>query len=128
MPAKSFDSGGNQRRTGQEDGVSLAWVWSQYKGELSASDGQSPVAMKQGETGMTLNDRTKRGLILAVAALAGLISFWLAALLLIIAALLIAWGQQPKQTEEFIGGLPFGEQLLKALTQLDEMLSSRTAG
>jgi hypothetical protein len=45
---------------------------------------------------------------LAVAVLAGLTSFWLAALVLVLAAVLIAWGQEPKRTEEFVEGLPFG--------------------
>jgi hypothetical protein len=74
---------------------------------------------------MVLSDRTKRGIIIAVAVLAGLTSFWLAALLLVLAAVLIAWGQEPKGTEEFVGGLPFGNYLLKALAQLDLLLSSR---
>ena len=74
----------------------------------------------------TLNARTKRGIILAVAVLAGLISFWVSALLLVIAVSLIAWGQEPKRTEEFLGGLPLGNYLLKALAQADVILSSRT--
>jgi hypothetical protein len=74
---------------------------------------------------MVLSDRTKRGIIIAVAVLAGLTSFWLAALLLVLAATLIAWGQQSKRTEEFLGGLPYGDYLLKALAQLDLWLSSR---
>jgi hypothetical protein len=76
---------------------------------------------------MVLSDRTKRGIIIAVAVLAGLTSFWLAALLLVLAAVLIAWGQQPKGTEEFLGGLPYGNYLLKALGQLDLLLSSRNS-
>jgi hypothetical protein len=53
---------------------------------------------------MALSDRTKRGIIIAVPVLAGITSFWLAALLLVLAAALIAWGQEPKRTEEFVGG------------------------
>jgi Helix-turn-helix of DDE superfamily endonuclease len=37
-----------------------------------------------------------------VAVLAGLTSVWIAALLLVLAALLIAWGQAPKRTEAFV--------------------------
>jgi hypothetical protein len=35
-------------------------------------------------------------------------------LLLVLAALLIAWGQAPERTEEFVGRLPGGNYLLKA--------------
>ena len=68
---------------------------------------------------MVWNNRTKQGAIIAVAVLVGLTSFWLAALFLAIAALLITWGQAPKSTEDFMGGLPGGDLLLKALAQLD---------
>ncbi|WP_363351101.1 hypothetical protein [Methylocystis echinoides] len=74
---------------------------------------------------MSFNDRTKRGIILAAAVLAGLISFWLALLVLLLAALLIAWGQEPQKTEELLGGLPYGPSLLKALAQIDLLLSSQ---
>ena len=74
---------------------------------------------------MALSDRTKRGIIIAVPVLAGITSFWLAALLLVLAAALIAWGQEPKRTEEFVGGVPYGKYLLKALAQFDLLLSSR---
>ena len=68
---------------------------------------------------MALNKRTKLGITGAIAVLAGLTSVWLAALLLVLAALLIAWGQAPKRTETFIGGLPGGDYLLKALARID---------
>ena len=74
---------------------------------------------------MALSDRTKRGIIIAVAVIVGLTSVWLAILLLVLAAVLIAWGQEPKRMEEFLGGLPYGNYLLKALAQLDLLLSSR---
>jgi hypothetical protein len=41
-----------------------------------------------------------------------------AALLLVLAALLIAWGQAPERTEAFIERLPGGNYLLKALANL----------
>ena len=52
---------------------------------------------------MALNNRTKLGVILAVAVLAGLMSAWIAILLLVLAALLIAWGLMPERTETFVG-------------------------
>ena len=74
---------------------------------------------------MVWNNRTKQGAIIAVAVLVGLTSFWLAALFLAIAALLITWGQAPKSTEDFIGGLPGGAHILKAMCLVDALLSSR---
>ena len=71
---------------------------------------------------MAWNKRTRLGIIVAVAVLAGLVSFWLALLLLAVAAFLIVWGQEPKRTEEFLGGLPGGAQLLKGLAQLSAVL------
>jgi len=74
---------------------------------------------------MALSNRTKLGIALAVTVIASLASVLLAVLLWALAAFLIAWGQQPKRTEEIVEGLPFGDRLLKALAQLDLILSSR---
>ena len=51
---------------------------------------------------MVLSDRTKRGIIIAVAVLAGLTSVWLAALLLVLAAVLIAWVSNPNAWRNFL--------------------------
>jgi hypothetical protein len=74
---------------------------------------------------MALNYRTKLGTALAVGVVVGLMSFMLSVMLLAVAAFLVAWGREPKQTEDFIGGLPGGAQLLKWLAQLDAALASR---
>lgn len=74
---------------------------------------------------MALNSRTKLGIALGVAVLAGLTSISLALLLLALAGFLVVWGREPKRTEEFVGGLPFGNHLLKAMAQLDSIISSR---
>ena len=74
---------------------------------------------------MALSVRTKRGIAVGVAVLAGLTSVWLAALLLALAGFLIVWGRDPARTEEFVGGLPFGSHLLKAMARLDLIISSR---
>ncbi|MGD9656848.1 MAG: hypothetical protein AB7U61_04270 [Methylocystis sp.] len=71
-----------------------------------------------------MNRRTKMGLALGIAVSAGLISFLLAILLLALAGFLIIWGRDPERTEEFVKGLPFGNYLLKAMAQLDSMISS----
>ena len=68
---------------------------------------------------MAWSNRTKLGIVLIVAVLAGLTSPSLALLLLVLAGLLIVWGQEPKRTEEFVGRLPYGDRLLKTLAQLD---------
>lgn len=72
-----------------------------------------------------MNHRTKMGIALGIAVSAGLTSFLLALLLLALAGFLIVWGKEPKRTEEFVGGLPLGNYLLKAMAQLDSIISSR---
>ena len=67
---------------------------------------------------MAMNNRTKLGITIAVAVLAGLTSVWIALLLLILAVFLIAWGQAPEQTETFVKGLPYGDSILNALSKL----------
>ena len=72
---------------------------------------------------MALNDRTKLGITVAVAVLAGLTSVWLAMLFLVLAVLLIAWGQAPERTKDFVGRLPGGNYVLD---KLDAMLRDRS--
>jgi Flp pilus assembly protein TadB len=63
------------------------------------------------------------GIAVAVAVLAAIAgSVWIALPLLVIAALLFAWGLEPKRTEAFVGRLPYGNYVLKALAKLDSML------
>jgi hypothetical protein len=67
------------------------------------------------------------GIALAVAVLATVASAaWITVLLFMLAAFLMAWGMQPKRTEAFVGRLPWGNYLLKALAKLDLMLSGRS--
>ena len=66
------------------------------------------------------------GIVLAVAVLATVVSAaWITVLLFVLAAFLMAWGMEPKRTETFVGRLPWGNYLLKALAKLDLMLSGR---
>jgi hypothetical protein len=66
------------------------------------------------------------GIALAVAVLGTVASAtWITVLLFVLAAFLMAWGMQPKRTEAFVGRLPWGNYLLKALAKLDLMLSGR---
>ena len=74
---------------------------------------------------MALSGRTKLGIALAVAVIAGLTSVWIAVLPLILAVFLIAWGQAPERTEAFVKGLPYGYSFLNALAKLDLTLSDR---
>jgi hypothetical protein len=65
------------------------------------------------------------GIAVAIAILAMFVPILIAVPLFVLAALLIAWGLQPRRTEESIGRLPFGSSyILKALAKLDSMLSS----
>jgi hypothetical protein len=67
---------------------------------------------------MAVNNRTKLGIAVTGSVLAGLTFPWIAVLLLVLGVLLIAWGQAPESTEAFVGRLPGGNSLLKALDQL----------
>jgi hypothetical protein len=64
------------------------------------------------------------GIALAIAVLAAFVgSFMLLTVpLLVISALIFAWGLEPKRTEEFVGRVPYGNYVLKALAKLDSML------
>ena len=66
------------------------------------------------------------GIALAVAILAMFVPVLIAVPLFVLAALLLAWGLQPKGTEAFFGRLPYGNYVLKALAKLDLMLSGRS--
>jgi len=74
---------------------------------------------------MTLNKRTKLGVTVAVAVLAGSHPVWLVMLVLVVAWLLIVWGQAPERTESYVGGLPGGKLLLKALARIDRFFGHR---
>ena len=63
---------------------------------------------------MALSSRTNLGIIIAVSVVAGLAFIWLALLLLLLAAFLIAWGQAPERTETFMKGLPYGNSIIRA--------------
>lgn len=67
---------------------------------------------------MALNNRTKLGITLAIAVLAGFTSVLIAVLILILAGFLIAWGQTHERTEAFVKGLPHGDSILNALAKL----------
>jgi len=63
------------------------------------------------------------GIAIASAVLAIFVPIIMALPLFVVAALLIAWALQPKGTESFIGRLPYGNYVLRALAKLDSMLS-----
>lgn len=65
------------------------------------------------------------GIAAAIAVLAVFVPVLIAVPLFVLAALLIAWGLQPRRTEEFVGRLPYGSSyILKALARLDSTISS----
>jgi hypothetical protein len=63
------------------------------------------------------------GAALAVAILAAVAVVWIAVPLFVLAVFLFAWGLEPKRTEAFVGRLPSGNYLLKALAKLDLIIS-----
>jgi hypothetical protein len=64
------------------------------------------------------------GIAMVVAILATIVrAALLAVLLFALAAFLIAWALDPKRTEAFVGRLPLGNYLLKALAKLDSIIS-----
>ena len=58
---------------------------------------------------------------MAVAVLAGLTSGLAGMLVLVVAWLLIVWGQAPERTKSFVGGLPGGNYVLKTLARIDQI-------
>jgi hypothetical protein len=76
---------------------------------------------------MARRDRITLGLALAVTGVAvmGREFPWIAIPLEIFALFLIVWGREERRTEAFIGRLPGGKYLLRALLQLDLILSPR---
>jgi hypothetical protein len=100
---------------GNEASAPLAWVWSQYQGEASQTQSESE--------GTSQRTTIKRGIILLVGVLSGFMSAWLSVLLLTLALFWIAWGWEPRRTEDFIGRLPMGSFILKAATRLNRLLS-----
>jgi len=75
---------------------------------------------------MALSSRTKLGITIAVAVVAGLTSVLISVLLLLLAVLLIAWGQAPDRTETFVKGLPYGSSFLGLLTKFDLTQTDRS--
>ena len=59
------------------------------------------------------------GIAVAVAVLAIFVPVLMALPLFVVAALLIAWALQPEGTEAFIGRLPYGNYVLRALAKLE---------
>jgi hypothetical protein len=64
------------------------------------------------------------GIVLGVAVLGAVMGshLLLCLPLLVIAMLLFAWALEPRNTEEFVGRLPYGNYVLKALAKLNSML------
>jgi hypothetical protein len=78
-----------------------------------------------------VRDRITLGIALIVAVVGGMSgSLYVAFPLLLLAIFFIFWGRAPLRTEEMIGHLPFGEDLLRALSHLDKVISPpvETAG
>jgi hypothetical protein len=74
-----------------------------------------------------MRDRISMGIALAVAVFAAIMGafVWIAVPLLVLAVFLFAWALEPTRTEAFVGRLPYGSYLLKALAKLDLVLPGR---
>jgi hypothetical protein len=72
---------------------------------------------------MSYDPRTKRGALIGVSVIIGMFFPLLSLILLIISGGLIAWGREPQRTEEFLDGLPFGQELKNALAKFDAFIS-----
>ena len=85
-------------------------VWAAADSRASRRGGRSAFGSRHArfrdnwEGIMALNKRTKLGVTVAVAVLAGLTSGLAGMLVLVVAWLLIVWGQAPERTESFVGG------------------------
>jgi hypothetical protein len=80
-------------------------------------------AARSGESTMAISNSTKIGVVLAIGVLGGLSSMLLSLLLLVVAGLLIAWGQNRQGTEAFFASLPYGNYSAKAFSRLSAILS-----
>lgn len=109
-----------------------AWIWSQYRAIIVETADEPDE-----EASMTIEDdrvvpirptsqktnRIKYGFLIASSVLVGLFFPWISALLLLLAALLIASGLKPQQTEDFLTSLPAGKIIIEYLSKFDEFLS-----
>ncbi len=114
--------------------VSKAWVWDAYRGVVDVDAKSSPEGRKesadvvrlrpvQGAGQKASGARTKFGAAIAVSLLVGAFFPLLSFLLLLISALLIASGREPEKTRDMLAGLPGGDYVNKALSQVDGWLS-----
>ena len=122
---------------------SKAWVWSQYQGIITQNtakpakptsnepfDEERVVPFKpikqeafDSKTGKAINNRTKYGIMVAVAVLSGMFLPLISIFLLVIAGLLIASGREPKKTEELMSSLPGGNYAISLLYKIDSLLT-----
>ena len=77
-----------------------------------------------------IRETISMGISLAIAVFAAVMGafVWIAAPLLVLAVFLFAWALEPTRTEAFVGRLPYGNYLLKALAKLDLVLPGRELG
>jgi hypothetical protein len=123
-----------------------AWVWSQYRGVAtepgSRASGVAESTTRENDRVVSIRSvytneaaqrattssasatksRSKIGALVAISVLTGLLFPMISILLLILAALMIASGQEPERTEKFLTGLPGGALLLTLLAQVDRLL------
>ncbi|RTL80202.1 MAG: hypothetical protein EKK29_19870 [Hyphomicrobiales bacterium] len=106
--------------------TSKAWVWSQYCAVVPDDEATAKPLPLFGrgapeDKSPTTGDRTKRGLILAGAMIIGLFFPKIAFLLLVLSALMILSGLEPKRFEDFMETVPGGGVVLKILAISEQL-------
>jgi hypothetical protein len=93
--------------------------------ENSQSHSDGPQADKQSisASNFVLNNRTKKGIMLASLVIFGMLFPTASILLLIVATVLIVSGQASKQVDEFLKTVPFGDHVSRAISQIEKVLS-----
>lgn len=106
--------------------TSKAWVWSQYRAvvpEDRATANPLPLfGSGSPEEKGAPGGRTRRGAALAIAMIIGLFFPKIAFLLLIVSALMILSGLEPKRFEDFMQTLPGGGAVMKLLAIVEALL------
>jgi hypothetical protein len=93
--------------------------------ENSQSQSDDPQAYNQSisASNFVLNNRTKKGIMLASLVIFGMLFPTASIFLLIVATFLVVSGQAPKQVDEFLKTVPFGDHVAHAISQIEKVLS-----
>ncbi len=71
----------------------------------------------------TLDNRTKKGVMVAGLIICGMFFPTISTLLLVVSCLLVVSGQASKQVDDFLKTLPFGDHIANTISQIEKFLS-----